>query len=137
MNKTRKNINIITKVGLLIAALVLVSLIFTSKPAKAERDYQYEEYCDSIFFNDKDYYYNVLVETDEYQNYMETHGQWWEEDCPAYLEMKAANDFKRELIDAQDACIKEAEVIMLKHGLYDEYYAKLKFKVDSLYTTQL
>lgn len=137
MNKIRKNINIIARVGLLITAVILVSLIFIPKSAKAERNYQYEAYCDSIYFNDRDYYYDVLVSTNEYQNYMETHGQWWEEDCPAYLEMKAANDFKREVIDAQDACIKEAEVIMLKNGLYDEYYARLKFKVDSLYTTQL
>ena len=108
------------------------------------RDYAFEAYCDSIFYNNREYYEDVLVETDEYQEYLETHGQWWEDDCPAYLDMEAkykdlekANDFKRELLDAQENCIKEAELIMLRNGLYDEYYSRLKFKVDSLYSTQI
>ncbi len=41
------------------------------------RDYQYEHYCDSIYEVNPDYYLDVLVETDEFQNYIEEHGQWW------------------------------------------------------------
>lgn len=120
-----------------IAALMAIVAMGSCSSQKSTRDYAYEAYCDSIWANDPDYYLDVLVTTDEFQDYIEANGQWWEEDCPAYLEMKAANDFKREVIDAQDACLKEAELIMLRNGLYDEYYSRLKFKVDSLYSTQL
>lgn len=41
------------------------------------RDYAYEAYCDSIWNADKDYYLDVLTETDEYQLYLEAHGSWW------------------------------------------------------------
>lgn len=41
------------------------------------RDYKYEHYCDSIYEVDVDYYYDVLVETDKFQNYIEEHGEWW------------------------------------------------------------
>lgn len=41
------------------------------------RDYAYEAYCDSIWNTDKDYYLDVLVRTEEYQLYIESHGAWW------------------------------------------------------------
>ena len=41
------------------------------------RDYDYEHYCDSIYEVNPDYYLDVLVETDEYQDYIEKHGEWW------------------------------------------------------------
>lgn len=41
------------------------------------RDYVYEAYCDSIWETDKNYYLDVLTETDEYQLYLEAHGSWW------------------------------------------------------------
>lgn len=41
------------------------------------RDYAYENYCDSIWGADPDYYMDVLMETDEYCTYIEEHGQWW------------------------------------------------------------
>lgn len=41
------------------------------------RDYEYEHYCDSIWVNDPDYYKDVLQETDEYQDYIDIHGEWW------------------------------------------------------------
>lgn len=43
------------------------------------RDYAYEAYLDSIWDNDHDYYVDVIEETDEYQEYIEKHGEWWEE----------------------------------------------------------
>lgn len=45
-----------------------------------QRDYEYEHYCDSIWVNNPDYYLDVLVESDEYQNYIDIHGEWWKED---------------------------------------------------------
>lgn len=41
------------------------------------RDINYEHYCDSIWITNPDYYLDVLVETDKFQNYIEEHGQWW------------------------------------------------------------
>lgn len=41
------------------------------------RDINYEHYCDSIWITNPDYYLDVLVETDEFQSYIEKHGEWW------------------------------------------------------------
>lgn len=41
------------------------------------RDYQYEHYCYSIYEVNSDYYLDVLVETDKFQNYIDEHGEWW------------------------------------------------------------
>lgn len=41
------------------------------------RDYEYEQYCYNIWKNDPNYYYNVVVESDEYQDYIAEHGEWW------------------------------------------------------------
>lgn len=41
------------------------------------RNIEYEHYCDSIWIADKDYYLDVLTETDEYQEYIRQNGQWW------------------------------------------------------------
>ena len=41
------------------------------------RDYAYEHYCDSIYEVDSYYYLDVLVETDEFQSYINEHGEWW------------------------------------------------------------
>lgn len=45
---------------------------------KEKRDIKYEQYCDSLWENDPIYYVDVLVETDEYQQYIEKFGEWWE-----------------------------------------------------------
>lgn len=41
------------------------------------RNYQYEHYCDSIYEVNPDYYFDVLVESDKFQNYIDEHGEWW------------------------------------------------------------
>lgn len=41
------------------------------------RNYQYEHYCDSIYEVNPDYYFDVLVESDKFQNYIYEHGEWW------------------------------------------------------------
>lgn len=43
------------------------------------RDFAYENYCDSIWVNDPDYYIDVLLETDQYLDYIDKHGIWWNE----------------------------------------------------------
>lgn len=64
---------------LFILALAILGMAFAGcSPTKvAERDYAYEAYCDSIWENDKNYYLDVLCETDEYCIYIEEHGEWW------------------------------------------------------------
>ena len=42
------------------------------------RDINYEHYCDSIWITNPDYYLDVLIETDEFQSYIEKHGEWWD-----------------------------------------------------------
>lgn len=49
-----------------------------TKVADETRDYTYEAYCDSIWEADPNYYQDVLVETDEYCNYIDEHGEWWD-----------------------------------------------------------
>lgn len=52
------------------------SKTFTIKN-NSTRNYVFEHYCDSIYEVNPDYYFDVLVETDEYQSYIEEHGEWW------------------------------------------------------------
>ena len=41
------------------------------------RNYKYEHYCDSMYYTNQDYYLDVIVETEEFQNYIYEHGEWW------------------------------------------------------------
>lgn len=65
---------------LFIVALVVLGTVFagcqTTKVSET-RNLSYEAYCDSIYEANPDYYIDVLVETDEYQSYIEANGQWW------------------------------------------------------------
>lgn len=62
-------------------ALVVLGTAFAGcQPTKvAERNYAYEAYCDSIWNADPDYYMDVLIESDEYQCYIEEHCKWWKD----------------------------------------------------------
>lgn len=66
--------------SLIIAVSVLlgITVIGSCSCQKSTRDYKYEAYCDSIWETNPDYYLDVLVESDEYQNYIEINGEWWE-----------------------------------------------------------
>lgn len=44
-----------------------------------QRDYEYEHYCDSIWENNPDYYFDVIMESYQYEQYIEKHGEWWKE----------------------------------------------------------
>lgn len=41
------------------------------------RDLAYEAYCDSIWEANPDYYLDVIMEQDEYCEYIELNGKWW------------------------------------------------------------
>ena len=68
--------NNITTIIIAIAAIVVIGCKPT-KVANNNRDYAYEAYCDSIWENNPDYYLDVIVESDEYQNYIEQNGEWF------------------------------------------------------------
>lgn len=52
------------------------SKTFTIKNNSA-RDYNYEHYCDSIYMVNPNYYNDVIVESDKFQDYINNHGEWW------------------------------------------------------------
>lgn len=60
-----------------ISFLCVVNLFISCKANIPERDYAYEAFCDSIWENNPDYYLDVLVETDSFQQYVEEVGEWW------------------------------------------------------------
>lgn len=76
-------------IGLAMSAISLTSCVLCCRQATttpsyksivkhdSSRDYQYEHYCDSIYKVNPDYYHDVLVETDSFQNYIDEHGEWW------------------------------------------------------------
>lgn len=74
-----------------IASLIILNSTCTScAGTNNKRDYRYEKYCDSIWFYNTDYYNNVLVKTDKYQDYINKYGKWWEENYPLELDEEEA-----------------------------------------------
>ena len=79
--------NILTIIFLLfIIALVNLSFIRCSNYIDSKnyitkndstRDYKFEHYCDSIYEVNPDYYLDVLIETNKFQDYIDKHGKWW------------------------------------------------------------
>ena len=79
--------NVLTIIFLLfIIALVNLSFIRCSNyidnknyitKNDSTRDYKFEHYCDSIYEVNPDYYLDVLIETDKFQDYIDKHGKWW------------------------------------------------------------
>lgn len=63
-------------IALVVAAIAIGSC---SNHKSNTRDFQYEAYCDSIWEANPTYYLDVLEESDEYQQYIEANGEWWEE----------------------------------------------------------
>ena len=86
MRNTTKT-NILTIIFLLfVGALVNLSFIRCSNYIDSKnyitkndstRDYKFEHYCDSIYEVNPDYYLDVLIETDKFQDYIDKHGKWW------------------------------------------------------------
>lgn len=85
MNRlTKDNILIVSLVISVIIGITSLAIGFSNNDSKtytiknnSTRDYEFEHYCDSIYESDPDYYLEVLVETDKFQNYIEEHGEWW------------------------------------------------------------
>lgn len=65
------------KTFLFIAIATIAIAMGACSTKESTRDYAYEAYCDEIWRTDPDYYLDVLVETDEYQSYIEEHGEWF------------------------------------------------------------
>ena len=86
MRNTTKT-NVLTIISLLfIIALVNLSFIRCSNYIDSKnyitkndstRDYKFEHYCHSIYEVNPDYYLDVLIETDKFQDYIDKHGKWW------------------------------------------------------------
>lgn len=77
----------ISAIGIVLAGIILtIALIksynynddktFTIRN-NSTRDYAYEHYCDSIYVTNRDYYLDVIQESDKYNDYIEEHGEWW------------------------------------------------------------
>lgn len=49
-----------------------------TKVADNTRDYAYEAWCDSLYEADPNYFLDVYIEGDEYWDYIDKHGEWWE-----------------------------------------------------------
>lgn len=62
---------------LILAVIVLIGLCFVKNHTHSKKDltrnYEYENYCDSIWYVDRDYYLDVLIESYDYQKYIEDH----------------------------------------------------------------
>ena len=79
--------NVLTIISLLfVISLVNLSFIRCSNYIDSKnyitkndstRDYKFEHYCDSIYEVNPDYYLDVLIETDKFQDYIDKHGKWW------------------------------------------------------------
>ena len=79
--------NVLTIIFLLfVGALVNLSFIRCSNYIDSKnyitknnstRDYKFEHYCDSIYEVNPDYYLDVLIKTDKFQDYIDKHGKWW------------------------------------------------------------
>lgn len=87
LSKNKMKSTIITSVATsAIVTLVFLTLIVGSSIALVKRtiiadntrDIDYEHYCDSIWIINPDYYQDVLVESDKYQQYIQEHDQWWD-----------------------------------------------------------
>lgn len=44
---------------------------------EVDKNDAYELYLDSMWKADPEYFLDVIVETDEYQNYIANHEEWW------------------------------------------------------------
>ncbi len=69
---------------IIIGAILGLILVFLTQPIrscnnsnKISRNYAYEHYVDSVYNVNPDYYLDVICETDEYQEYVNKHGEWW------------------------------------------------------------
>ena len=78
MNENINSIIIVCLLALAAFAGVAMGEPTMNKAIENNRNYEYEYYCDSLWIVNPDYYNDVLIETDEYQQYIDQNGQWWD-----------------------------------------------------------
>lgn len=62
---------------IIIAVAFAIVLGSCSSQKSTTRDYKYEAYCDSIWNANPDYYMDVIMESDQYVEYVSINGEWW------------------------------------------------------------
>lgn len=55
---------------------VILAMLSSAEVKNETRDLEYEAYVDSVWANDPNEFYDVIVESDEYQLYIEQNGEW-------------------------------------------------------------
>lgn len=68
-------------IGVLVtlASLYIIIEVTVIPKEKDNRDYEYERYLDSIYTTNPGYYFDVVVETDKFQDYINTHKDYYNE----------------------------------------------------------
>lgn len=68
-------------IGVLVtlASLYIITEVTVIPKEKDNRDYEYERYLDSIYTTNPDYYFDVVVETDKFQDYINAHKDYYNE----------------------------------------------------------
>lgn len=77
MKNKNKPITLIIILILLIIYIIFIKTISNNNNKSSTKNINYENYCDSIFDNNPDYYFDVLIETDSFKNYIDKNGKWW------------------------------------------------------------
>lgn len=80
--KVASVIPVILLISVIIVMVVVVNSIKSDSQTYtisnvSTRDYNYEHYCDSMYYVNQDYYFDVIVESDKFNDYIEQHGEWW------------------------------------------------------------
>lgn len=68
-------------IGVLVtlASLYIITEVTVIPKEKNNRDYEYERYLDSVYITNPDYYFDVVVETDKFQDYINAHKDYYDE----------------------------------------------------------
>lgn len=83
MELTKRNKIIFAIIAIILLWLIIAAMLYLNYKQNLyhhiqdHRNLAYEYYCDSIWENDPNYYEDVLMENDEYINYIDEHGEWW------------------------------------------------------------
>lgn len=79
--KIKRTLLIISSILVVIFCYIFVFAALDAKRYtiynNSTRDYNYEHYCDSVYITNPNYYFDVIVESDEFQQYIDNHGEWW------------------------------------------------------------
>lgn len=69
------NFNTLMAATLTVISVLLIFIVLAidlgKRSAGSDRDLDYENYLDSVRVNDPDYFYDVILESDEYWDYLD------------------------------------------------------------------